>query len=230
MQTNQVLALPQKRVYLPTTTPPTTAGAMTDADRRRLFEQEMVPHLAAVRTLALRLCRNPDDADDLVQDTYLKAFRFLESFTPGTNAKAWLMTICKNTFINKYRSEQRSGQTISYEEIEEFYETLRPDEVPQSDPFTSQLDPLLDDQVLEALQSLPDEFRTVVILCDIEEMSYEEAAELLGCPIGTVRSRLHRARAALARKLLDYARSRGYDTTTASERFGITPPSEGADQ
>lgn len=159
MQTNQVLALPQKRVYLPTTTPPTTAGAMTDADRRRLFEQEMVPHLAAVRTLALRLCRNPDDADDLVQDTYLKAFRFLESFTPGTNAKAWLMTICKNTFINKYRSEQRSGQTISYEEIEEFYETLRPDEVPQSDPFTSQLDQLLDDQVLEALQSLPDEFR-----------------------------------------------------------------------
>ncbi|GBD05331.1 ECF RNA polymerase sigma factor SigR [bacterium HR20] len=230
MQTNQVLALPQKRVYLPTTTPPTTAGAMTDADRRRLFEQEMVPHLAAVRTLALRLCRNPDDADDLVQDTYLKAFRFLESFTPGTNAKAWLMTICKNTFINKYRSEQRSGQTISYEEIEEFYETLRPDEVPQSDPFTSQFDQLLDDQVLEALQSLPDEFRTVVILCDIEEMSYEEAAELLGCPIGTVRSRFHRARAALARKLLDYARSRGYDTTTASERFGITPPSEGADQ
>jgi RNA polymerase sigma-70 factor (ECF subfamily) len=230
MQTNQVLALPQKRVYLPMTSSPTTAGAMTDADRRRLFEQEMVPHLAAVRTLALRLCRNPDDADDLVQDTYLKAFRFLESFTPGTNAKAWLMTICKNTFINKYRSEQRSGQTISYEEIEEFYETLRPDEVPQSDPFTSQLDQLLDDQVLEALQSLPDEFRTVVILCDIEEMSYEEAAELLGCPIGTVRSRLHRARAALARKLLDYARSRGYDTTTASERFGITPPSEGADQ
>jgi RNA polymerase sigma-70 factor (ECF subfamily) len=230
MQTNQSLALPPKRVYLPKTTPPITAGAMTDADRRRLFDEEMVPHMAAVRTLALRLCRNPDDADDLVQDTYLKAFRFLDSFTPGTNAKAWLMTICKNTFINKYRSEQRSGQTISYEEIEEFYETLRPDEVPQSDPFASQFDQLLDDQVLDALQSLPDEFRTVVILCDIEEMSYEEAAELLGCPIGTVRSRLHRARAALARKLLDYARSLGYDTAPATERFGITPPSEGADQ
>lgn len=200
---------------------------MTHRERTELFERELVPHMAAVRSLALRLSRDPDDADDLVQETYLKAFRFLDSFTPGTNAKAWLLTILKNTFINKYRAEQRSGETVSYEEIEEFYETLRPDEVPSSDTFEQQFDQLLDDQVLDALNQLPDEFRTVVILCDIEEMSYEEAAQFLDCPIGTVRSRLHRARAALARKLMHYARQRGYDVTDAAKRFGIFPPSEG---
>jgi len=218
------------QVFLPTKYSRFDSKTMTDADRRRMFEQEMVPHMSAVRSLALRLCRNPDDADDLVQDTYLKAFRFLDSFTPGTNAKAWLMTILKNTFINKYRTEQRSGETISYEEVEEFYESLRPDEIPSNDAFAHQFDQLLDDQVLEALQSLPDDFRTVVILCDIEEMSYEEAAAMLGCPVGTVRSRLHRARAALARRLLEYARSRGYDVTRANARFGLSQQSEGDQQ
>ncbi|MCX7929991.1 MAG: sigma-70 family RNA polymerase sigma factor [Chlorobi bacterium] len=194
---------------------------MTHAERTLLFEQELVPQMAAVRAFALRLCRDPDDADDLVQETYLKAFRFLDSFTPGTNAKAWLLTICKNTFINKYRSDKRSGESVSYEEIEEFYETLRPDDVPSSDPFAEQLDRSLDDEVLTALDSLSDEFRTVVILCDIEDFSYEEAAEFLGCPVGTVRSRLHRARAALAKRLMEYARTHGYDIKRASERFDI---------
>lgn len=201
---------------------------MTHAERTALFERELVPHMATVRSVALRLCRDPDDADDLVQETYLKAFRFLERFTPGTNAKAWLLTILKNTFINKYRTDQRSGQTISYEEVEEFYESLRPDEVPSSNVLELQFEQLLDDEVLAALDSLPDEFRTVVILCDIEELTYEEAAEFLGCPIGTVRSRLHRARAALAKRLVEYARSRGYRTDGASNRFNIASPSEGS--
>ncbi|GIV54568.1 MAG: RNA polymerase sigma factor RpoE [Candidatus Kapaibacterium sp.] len=197
---------------------------MTQSERRALFERELVPHLAAVRAFARRLCRDSDDADDLVQETYLKAFRFLDSFTPGTNAKAWLLTILKNTFINMYRSQQRSGPTISYEEIEEFYEALRPDEVPSNDALELQFDRLLDDQVLTALDALSDEYRTVVILCDIEDFSYEEAAEFLGCPVGTVRSRLHRARAALAKRLLDYARSRGYATDQAQQRFNIEAP------
>jgi RNA polymerase sigma-70 factor (ECF subfamily) len=203
---------------------PTT---MTHKERTALFERELVPHMAAVRSFALRLCRNPDDADDLVQETYLKAFRFLDSFSPGTNARAWLLTICKNTFINKYRSDKRSGESVSYDEIEEFYESLRPDQVPSSDTLTEQFERTLDDDVLEALDSLSDEFRTVVILCDIEDFSYEEAAEFLGCPVGTVRSRLHRARAALAKRLMDYARKRGFDTAQAAERFDIEDNTEG---
>ncbi len=203
---------------------------MTHSERTALFERELVPHLATVRSFALRLCRDHDDADDLVQETFLKAFRFLDSFTPGTNAKAWLLTILKNTFINQYRREQRSGHTISYEEIEEFYESLRPDEVPSTDSLEQQFEQLLDDQVMAALDALPDEFRTVVILCDIEDFSYEEAAEFLGCPVGTVRSRLHRARAALAKHLVEYARQRGYAPDRAIERFNISSPTQGDQQ
>ncbi|MCS7301940.1 MAG: sigma-70 family RNA polymerase sigma factor [Candidatus Kapabacteria bacterium] len=211
-------------------TSPLARTPMTEQQRTELFERELVPHMKAIRALALRLCRNPDDADDLVQETYLKAFRFLDSFSPGTNAKAWLTTILKNTFINKYRAEQRTGEAVSYEEIEDFYESLRPDEIPSNDAITQQLDQILDDEVMAALNALSDEFRTVVILCDIEDFSYEEAAEFIGCPVGTVRSRLHRARAALAKQLLSYARRQGFSVANAVDRFDISSTTEGDEQ
>lgn len=174
------------------------------------FEREAIPHLSSLYNFALRMCRDRDDAADLVQETYLKAFRFFDKFEPGTNCKAWLFRIMKNSYINKYRKTSREPDKVDYDSIEEFYDTLRPEYADTSNLEERFFNNLLDDEVSQALQSLPDDFRTVVILCDIEGFTYEEIADFVDCPIGTVRSRLHRARKMLASKLFDYAKTRGY--------------------
>ncbi len=180
-------------------------------DLRKEFESEALPHMSALYSFAVRLTRDRDDAADLVQETYLKAFRFFDKFERGTNCKAWLFRILKNSYINRFRKTSKAPDTVEYDAIEEFYETIRDSSVETSVLEEQVFDNALDDEVAQAIESLPEEFRTVIILCDIESFTYEEIAEFIDCPIGTVRSRLHRARKLLAGSLAEYARKRGFD-------------------
>jgi len=180
------------------------------AQKHKEFEKEMLPHMDALYNFALRMTGNPDDADDLLQDTYLKAYRFFDKYEKGTNSKAWLFRIMKNSYINKYRKELKEPDKVDYDDIKNFYNVIRDESADPNDLQEKLFGNLLDDEVMEAIQSLPDDFRTVVILCDIEGLTYEEIADLVECPIGTVRSRLHRGRKMLRAKLFEYAKQRGY--------------------
>ncbi len=174
------------------------------------FEKEAVPHLDAVYNFALRMTGDEDDADDLVQETYLKAFRFFDKFEKGTNCKAWLFRILKNSFINDYRKTTKEPNKVDYDDIQNFYENIKADEVEtqhyEEDAFSN----LLDDEISKAISELPEDFRTVVILSDIEGFTYEEIADFVDIPVGTVRSRLHRARKMLYVQLFDYAKVKGF--------------------
>ena len=150
------------------------------------------------------------DVEDLVQETYLKAYRFWDKYEPGTNIRAWLFRIMKNSYINRYRKEAKEPDTVDYDEIKNFYASIRDDSADPNDLQESLFGNLLDDDVATAVSSLPEDFRTVVILCDIEGLTYQEIAEFVDCPLGTVRSRLHRGRKLLRGKLLQYAKKRGY--------------------
>lgn len=180
--------------------------------RHSEFESDTMPYMDALHHFALRMTSDPDEADDLLQETYLKAYRFFDSFERGTNAKAWLFRIMKNTFINMYRRTSKEPDKVDYNDVEEFYHSIRAESTDPNDLEQSIFSNVLDDSVSGALESLPEEFRTVVILCDIEGFTYEEIADFVACPIGTVRSRLHRGRKMLREKLLEYARERGYET------------------
>lgn len=158
---------------------------------------------------ALRTTGDPDDAQDLLQETFLKAYRFWDKYEKGTNIRAWLFRIMKNSYINRYRKETREPGKVDFEDVENFYDSIRDESKETSDLQQRMFGDLLGDEVTSALQELPDDFRTVVILCDIEELTYEEIAEFLNCPIGTVRSRLHRGRKMLQARLHRYARKRG---------------------
>ncbi|MCX6140034.1 MAG: sigma-70 family RNA polymerase sigma factor [Candidatus Kapabacteria bacterium] len=184
---------------------------MTDTvTLRKAFETEAIPHMSSLYSFAVRLTRDSDDAADLVQETFLKAFRFFDKFERGTNCKAWLFRILKNSYINKFRQTANAPDTVKYGDIEEFYETIRDSSVATSDLEIQLFDQTLDDEVSTAINSLPNEFRTVLVLCDIEDFTYAEIADYIDCPIGTVRSRLHRARKILAGQLASYATDRGY--------------------
>jgi len=174
------------------------------------FEREALPHIDLLYNYALRMTNNAQDADDLVQETYLKAFRFWGSYEQGTNIKAWLFRIMKNSYINRYRKETKEPDTVDYDEVKEFYSTVRHESTESNDLQERLFGNLLDDDVTKAIASLPEEFRTVVILSDIEGLSYEEIAEFVDCPLGTVRSRLHRGRKLLRGQLTEYGRKRGY--------------------
>lgn len=179
--------------------------------RKADFDAEAMPHMKMIHNYAYKLTGNKLDADDLLQETYLRAFRFFDKFEKGTNCKAWLFRIMKNLFINKYRKRQKEPGKVDYGEIENFYDNIRSSKIDSTDLQEKVFSKLLDDELLTALNSLQDDFKTVVILCDLEGLSYEEIAEFVQCPIGTVRSRLHRGRKVLQQKLLEYARKRGYD-------------------
>jgi len=158
---------------------------------------------------ALRTTGNQDDARDLLQETYLKAYRFWEKYEKGTNIRAWLFRIMKNSYINRYRKETKEPDKVDYEEIENFYNLIRAESTNPNDLQEKLFGSLLGDEVSKALESLPDDFRTVVILSDIEGLTYEEIAEFVECPIGTVRSRLHRGRKLLQARLYEYAKRQG---------------------
>jgi RNA polymerase sigma-70 factor (ECF subfamily) len=160
---------------------------------------------------AFRLTNDEDDANDLLQDTYMKAFRFINSFQEGTNAKAWLFRILKNSFINDYRKKSKEPSKVDYQEVEAVYNSTEDAEYESTtDLRIEAVQDMIGDEVAMALNGLPVDFRTVIILCDIEGFTYEEMAKILDIPIGTVRSRLHRARNLLKEKLRSYAKSMGY--------------------
>jgi RNA polymerase sigma-70 factor, ECF subfamily len=174
------------------------------------FQREAVPHMDALYHYALRLTGSNDDAKDLLQETYLKAFRFWNKYEKGTNVRAWLYRIMKNTFINMYRKEVKEPAMVDFDEIKDFYHGMLDDSAEGNDRQEEIFDKMFDEDVSKALESLPEEFRTVVLLCDIEGMSYDEIAEFVNVPIGTVRSRIHRGRKLLYTKLFDYAKKRGF--------------------
>ncbi|MEW5798477.1 MAG: sigma-70 family RNA polymerase sigma factor [Bacteroidota bacterium] len=178
--------------------------------RHKEFEQQALPHMDVLYNYALRLTANADDANDLLQETFLKAYRFWDKFEQGTNLRAWLFRIMKNTYINLYRKEVKEPDKVDYAEIESYYNNIRDESTDDTDLQQKIFGQLLDDDISKALESLPEEFRTVVILCDIEGLAYEEIAEFLQIPVGTVRSRLHRGRKLLYTRLYDYAKERGF--------------------
>jgi RNA polymerase sigma-70 factor, ECF subfamily len=174
------------------------------------FQTEAVPHMDILFNYGLRLTGNSDDAHDLVQETFMKAFRFWDKYEKGTNIRAWLYRIMKNTYINRYRKETKEPDTVDYNDIQNFYNTIKADRVDDNDLQAKIFGGLLDDDVTRAIEKLPEDFRTVVILSDIEGLSYEEIASFVDCPIGTVRSRLHRGRKMLQVVLRGYAKKHGY--------------------
>jgi RNA polymerase sigma-70 factor (ECF subfamily) len=177
------------------------------------FEKEALSYLDALYRTALRMTRDPDEASDLVQETYIRALRFRHQFQPGTNLKAWLFRILTNTFINLYRRKSARPQFTDVDGLDEYvlYNKMNELRSPTSgsDPERELLDNLMDNEVKQALDDLPEHFRTAVLLADIEGFSYKEIADILHIPIGTVMSRLHRGRRFLQRRLYDYAKDRG---------------------
>lgn len=187
-------------------------GGLVKDERKKQqdFNEEILPHMDVLYNFALRLTADPIDAEDLVQDTIVKAYRFFNSYEKGTNAKAWLFRILKNSFINNYRKTSKRPQEVDYDEVESYYETVRAERTETSDLERLMFRELMDDDLSKALSRLPEDFRTVVLLCDVESYTYEEIANMLDVPIGTIRSRLHRGRNLLKTELIEYARKRGY--------------------
>ena len=174
-------------------------------DKKTEFEGLALQHMEPLYGTALRMTRDDTEAQDLVQDVYLRAYRFFNQFEKGTNFKAWLFRILKNVYINKYRKQARLPKMVDISDIGMFTD-LANVKTPENEIF----DKLLDDDITNAMNSLPEEFRLVIILSDIQGFSYKETAEILSCPIGTVMSRLHRGRRLLRISLQRYARERGY--------------------
>jgi len=182
----------------------------TDKDKLIIFDNEFLPFIDSMYNFAYRLTYDEDNAKDLVQETYLKAFRFIDSFQRGTNAKAWLFRILKNSFINEFRKRSKEPSKIDYQEVETFYNSDDVNIPITTDLRVETLKDMIGDEISNALNSLAVDFRTVIILCDLEGFTYEEMAKILDIPIGTVRSRLHRARNLLREKLNVYAAAMGY--------------------
>jgi RNA polymerase sigma-70 factor, ECF subfamily len=193
---------------------PVLAGAPPapdEAELRARFERDVLPLLPSLYAAAMRMTRNPTDAEDLVQETYLRAFRGFGGFQEGTNLKAWLYRILTNSFINTYRKKQREPQTVEGpDDIDEWYlyDRLGGRNVEVS-AENEVLDRIPDADVKAALESIPENFRLAVLLADVEGFSYKEIAEIMDVPIGTVMSRLHRGRKGLERALWDTAKERG---------------------
>ena len=174
-----------------------------------LFEKEFLPHADALYTFAFHLTYNEEDANDLVQDTFFKAYRFIDSYERGTNAKAWLFKILKNSFINEYRRRTKRPHEVDYEDFIAYQDADESVGVGSLDLRTEMFQNMMGDEITKAINLLPADFRTVILLCDVEEFSYEEIAKIVDIPVGTVRSRLHRARNMLKDMLRDYAKTRG---------------------
>jgi RNA polymerase sigma-70 factor (ECF subfamily) len=196
---------------------------------RSEFEREALPHLDALFGTAMRLTRNPRDAEDLVQDALLRAYRFWGHFEAGTNCKAWLLKILTNTFINRYHKARRDrelAQEVRHIGDDEVAETIVSAEAQAAsrDPEGALVSRMLSDEVLRALDTLPTDFRLAVVLCDLEELSYKEIADVMECPVGTVMSRLFRGRRLLQKALHDYAVEQGIVKPVAAPQAAAAKP------
>jgi RNA polymerase sigma factor (sigma-70 family) len=185
----------------------------------KIFENELLPHVGALQTFAYHLTYNQEDADDLVQETYMKAYRFIDKYDEGTNAKAWLFKILKNAYINEYRKRVKQPTKVDYEEIVAYHDTDDDRISGYSDLREEIFLHMMGDEVTSAINSLPIDFRTVILLCDIEGFTYEEIASIIDVPIGTVRSRLFRARNLLKEKLTSYAQKLGFTDFRGQKRI-----------
>ena len=183
----------------------------TDSGKNAKFVKDFMPLLKSLYNFAYRLTLDEDDANDLVQDTYMKAFRFYDTFEQGTNSKAWLFRILKNSFINEYRRKAKQPGKVDYQTVEAYYNSDDVDELITPDLRVESVQDMIGDEISRALNSIDADFRLAIILCDIEGFTYEEMAKILDIPIGTVRSRLHRARQMLKEKLANYAQGLGYN-------------------
>ena len=188
------------------------ASVETEEERAQRFERDAMPFVDQLYGAAMRMTRNPTDAEDLVQETYLKAFAAFDSFQEGTNLRAWLFRILTNTYINQYRRKQRQPYQSSADELTDWQlhdAQERSSAAPRSAEVEA-LDRLADSDVVEALAAIPEDFRLAVYLADVEGFSYKEIAEIMETPVGTVMSRLHRGRKLLRESLRDYAIERGF--------------------
>ena len=185
---------------------------LPESSRLRQFENLVTPLMDSLYQTSLRLTRNPQDAQDLVQDVYLRAYRFFDSFELGTNFRAWIFRILMNTFINRYRKQKRDPKPVELEKVEYALDSrdFRINETNSMRDGGFELQDVIDDEVKEALEKIPREFRAVVLLADVEGLSYKEIASTLRIPIGTVMSRLSRGRKQLQKALARYAVSQGY--------------------
>jgi len=202
--------------------------------RKAEFEEVALPFIDPLFNLALNLTRNPKDAEDLVQETFLRAYRFFDSYKPETNIKAWLFRILRNTFINRYRAAKSRPEQVDFGKLEATYERIIDEEfLRENQPLSPEqtlMDGVLDEEVNSAMAALPEEYRSVVLMALLEEMSYKEIAEALSIPLGTVMSRLHRGRKLLQAALIDYARARGIIKPGPSVTSKEEPESDGTEQ
>ena len=185
--------------------------------RDKVFEEEFLPQIDALYNFAYHLTYSEEDANDLVQEAYMKAYRFINNYEVGTNAKAWLFRILKNAFINDYRKKNKQPTKVDYEEIVNYHNEEDTNFSSYDDLRTEMFDKMMGDEVTIAINSLPVDFRTVILLCDIEGFTYEEISKIINVPIGTVRSRLFRSRNMLKEKLKEYAAQYGYSDKRSKE-------------
>ena len=181
-----------------------------EVEKQSEFQNVVMPHKNDLYNYALAIARNSDDAQDLVQETYFKAYKNYHQFEGGTNSKAWMFMILKNTFINNYRKLKREPSKVDYDEIEDIYENIKSEHSKDNNLDLDFYNNLFDDDLSSALAKLPEKMKEVFLLCDLEGYSYEEISEIVDIPIGTVRSRLHRARKLLQDELFGYAKVNGY--------------------
>ena len=178
--------------------------------KNEIFEKELLPHINALTTFAYHLTYNDEDARDLVQETFLKAYKSISGYTQGTNSKAWLFKILKNAYINDYRKKVKRPTEVDFEDFLKYLESSDQSASGPSDLRTDMYQNLIGDEVTVVINSLPMDFKTVILLCDVEGFTYEEISKITDIPIGTVRSRLHRGRKMLKEKLRKYAATLGY--------------------
>jgi RNA polymerase sigma-70 factor, ECF subfamily len=194
------------------------ASSNTNQDKKKRFEAQFLPLMDNLYNIAMRMTRNAADAEDLVQETYLKAFRFFDHFQEGTNARAWVITILTNTFRTRYRKYQKEPIQVDFDSIENFFlvDEIKPQIQPAnksealgSEAITEVLKAYVSDDIIKALENVPEQFRLAVLLSDVERFNYQEIAEIIGVSVGTVKSRIFRGRKILQKQLLELAKEKG---------------------
>ncbi len=176
-------------------------------------KHNLLVHIDALYRSALYLTKNETNADDLVQETFLKAFKFLKNDKEIENVKAWLFKILINTFINKYRKDKREPSLVDFDSVEAFHESIQEEVIkPSIIEDETEIDRLMDDNIKKALEALPEDFRMVILLSTVEGFSYKEISKMVDCPVGTVMSRIYRGRKMLKERLADYAKEHGYES------------------